>query len=88
MTPDLINGLFEVVGSLMIWLNVRQIYRDKEIKGVHVAPTAFFFTWGLWNLYYYPHLNQWLSFAGGISIAIANGFWVGLMIYYGRKQVK
>lgn len=86
MNPDLINGLFELFGSFMVWLNVRQIYKDKEVKGVHIAPTAFFFSWGLWNLYYYPHLNQWFSFIGGISIAIANGLWVILMLYYLRKK--
>src|SRR6185436_15953847 len=23
---------------------------------------------GFWNLFYYPHLDQWLSFAGGVLI--------------------
>jgi hypothetical protein len=83
---DLINGLFELLGSALIWLNVHQLHHDKEFKGVHVAPTAFFFTWGLWNLYYYPSLGQWLSFAGGLSIVVANGVWVGQMLYYSRSK--
>lgn len=86
LSPDLFNGLFELVGSVMIWKNVHQLYKDKEFKGVSLAPTAFFCSWGLWNLFYYPHLGQWLSFAGGVSIFVANSVWVAQMIYYGRKN--
>lgn len=42
MTPDLINGLFELAGSFMIWCNVVALYRDKEFKGVRIGPTVFF----------------------------------------------
>jgi hypothetical protein len=36
----------------------------------------------VWNLYYYPHLDQWWSFAGGLVIVAANVLWIGLMVYY------
>jgi len=65
MIPDLINGLFEFAGAFALALNVRQLWRDKEVKGVHPIPTAFFAAWGLWNLFYYPHLGQYWSLAGG-----------------------
>ena len=86
MTPDLINGLFEICGSVMIWRNVLQLYRDKMYRGIHIEPTAFFMCWGFWNLYYYPHLDQWWSFWGGVSIVFANTVWVGQMLYYGRGE--
>lgn len=70
----------------MIWKNVAQLYHDKMIKGVHWGPTMFFFLWGVWNLFYYPNLNQWLSFIGGCCIVIANGVWVAQMIYYNKKN--
>ena len=82
---DGINGLFELGGSLLLWMNVRRLLKDKGYAGVYVPATAFFALWGLWNLYYYPSLGQWLSFAGGCSIVVANGTCVGLMLYYGRK---
>jgi len=82
MSPDLINGLFEMVGSVMLWRNVLQLYRDKLVKGVHWNATAFFAAWGYWNLFYYPHLDQWYSFAGGVSIVIANTVWLCQMFYY------
>lgn len=84
MTPDLINGLFEFGGSVLLWMNVRQLMRDRGHRGVYVPATAFFAVWGLWNLYYYPNLGQWLSFAGGCSIVVANITAVVLMLRFGR----
>jgi hypothetical protein len=83
MHADHINGLFEFCGGLLLWTNVRALYRAKEFKGVAIIPTAFFGAWGVWNLYFYPSLNQWYSFFGGLNIVLANLTWVGQMIYYG-----
>lgn len=88
MTPDVINGSYEFVGSIALWANVYRLYKDKEAKGVTFWATAFFMTWGYWNLYYYPHLDQWWSFAGGLSIVLANTVWLGQMIYYRRCPCK
>ena len=83
---DLINGLFEIGGSFAIWGNVLVLYRDKQVRGVHWASMVFFMTWGYWNLYYYPHLDQWLSFIGGLSIVTANTLWVGMWWHYYRRR--
>jgi hypothetical protein len=82
MIPDLVNGCFEFCGSLLIWVNVAALYHDKCFRGVRLGPTTFFLFWGLWNLFYYPHLGQWMSFLGGCSIVVANGVWVAQMIHY------
>lgn len=82
--PDLVNGLFELGGGLLIWVNVRQLNKDKEVKGVHWGPTVFFTAWGYWNCFYYPHLDQWFSFVGGLFIVTGNTAWVTLMIKYWR----
>lgn len=83
--PDLIDGLFELLGSVLLWMNVRKLRHDKMVRGVHWGPTTFFFVWGVWNLYYYPFLGQWLSFLGGLSIMVANLTWLILMLKY-RKN--
>lgn len=88
MTNDAINGLFELLGSGFLWLHVRRLLQDREVRGVDWRAVAFFFAWGLWNLFYYPGLGQWWSFLGGISIAIANGAWVGLLVWYSRFSGK
>lgn len=86
LIADLINGLYEAGGGAMNWLNVAALRKDKKVSGVRILPTFFFTSWGVWNLYYYPHLNQWFSFVGGLAICGANAVWVGLAFYYKRKN--
>jgi hypothetical protein len=85
MTPDLINGAFEAFGAAMLALNVKRLWRDRVIAGVHWAPTIFFTAWGAWNLYYYPSLNQWASFAGGCAIVTMNAAWLGSLYIIARR---
>lgn len=86
LTPDNINGLYEGIGGLFLWKNVHRLYKDKIIRGVSILSTTFFASWGVWNLYYYPYLNQWFSFSGGCIIVAANVVWVGQMIYYTWRE--
>ena len=84
--PDFINGCFEAGGGAFQILNCWRIWRDKQVRGVSVLATGMFTSWGFWNLYYYPHLDQWLSFSGGIVIVSANAVWVALAICYTRRE--
>lgn len=90
MTPlswqDLLNGSYEMFAGALLYLNVRQAFRDKQVRGVHVLPTAVFASWGFWNLYYYPHLNQWWSFLGGVVMVFFNSIWLGQLVYYNYKE--
>lgn len=88
MTQDLVNGLFELLGGILLWLNVRRILRDKTVTGVSVLPSLFFSLWGFWNLYYYPFLGQMLSFAGGLVLALANTTWVVLVFYFRGRDAQ
>ncbi|WP_321471060.1 hypothetical protein [uncultured Paludibaculum sp.] len=80
--PDLINGAFELWGGVFIFLNILQLLRDKQVKGIHWGSSLFFTSWGVWNLWYYPHLGQWASFAGGAVICGLNVVWLFLRIRY------
>jgi hypothetical protein len=80
--PDIVNGLFELLGALMIWMNVFRLHKDKQIKGTYWPLTIFWTAWGFWNLYYYPLLDQWWSFAGGCSMVVGNIVWLCQAIYY------
>ncbi len=82
---DLTNGAFELLGGFSLWQNVRRLRRDKSIKGVDWRVTLFFTSWGLWNLYYYPHLDQWASFLGGLGIVAANAAWLYYVFKYRRN---
>ena len=85
MTPDLINGAFEAGGMLFIYGHVRKIQRDKQVRGVFWPAVAYFTLWGFWNIFYYPHLGQWWSLAGGLGIAAMNTWWVYLLLKYRGK---
>lgn len=82
MSADLFNGLFEMIGGVFVLNHCRAVWRDKAVAGVSIASTIFFTSWGVWNLYYYPNLSQWWSFAGGLVIVAANCLWVALLIKY------
>lgn len=86
--PDLINSMFEFVAGVLLLNNCRILFRDKKVRGVSIFTTIVFATWGYWNLYYYPHLNQTLSFYAGLLVVTANSIWVFLAIYYTRKERK
>lgn len=79
---DLFNGLFEAVGAVFVWLDVRQLYRDKIVRGVYWPARVFFAAWGLWNLYYYPSLQQIWSFTGGIALVAGSIAWFALFTWY------
>lgn len=82
--PDVINGAFECLGAPFIVLSILRLARDKRVAGVSWLHAAFFAAWGYWNLFYYPHLGQWFSFAGAVLIVIANSAWLAQLIWYTR----
>lgn len=84
--PDIINGLFESLGGFFILLSIRRLHREKLVRGVSWVHAAFFTTWGFWNLFFYPQLGQWMSFAGGAFLVAANTAWLLQMWYYLRAE--
>lgn len=85
--PDFLNGLFEAIGGVLVWLNVRRIWIDREVKGTEWKVMFFFTAWGVWNLWYYPHLDQWVSFVGGLVMVVANIVWVTLVIRFRKAKL-
>lgn len=87
MTADLINGSFELLAGLFVLNHCRVLHAHKQTRGVSIISAAFFTLWGFWNLYYYPALNQPLSFYGGLFVVAANAFYVGMMLRYRNRRV-
>lgn len=85
--PDIINGCFELFGGFIICLSIRDVLKKQQVAGVSLMHIAFFNAWGLWNVFYYPHIGQWASFIGGIGVLIANTVWLSLCIYYCRAEI-
>jgi uncharacterized membrane protein YfcA len=86
MWPDVVNGLYELLGAPFIVLSIIQLAKDKKVRGISWFHVGFFTTWGFWNLFYYPHLGQWCSFAGGVAIVVANSIWLTQLIYYKKVE--
>lgn len=82
----MVNGLFETLGAALTFMNTRRVWKDRGYAGLYLPAVVFFMSWGLWNLYYYPHLGQWFSFAGGALLVAANVSWVGSMLYLGKVK--
>jgi hypothetical protein len=82
MNVDVVNGLFEAGGAVVACMNVFKLLEEKTTRGVYWPATAFFSAWGTWNLYYYPALDQWRSFYGGLLLVMCNYTWVLLVLYF------
>jgi len=79
---DVLNGIFELAGGLFILLSIFKLHREKKVRGVSYIHVGYFTAWGYWNIYYYPYLDQWLSFVGCLAVVTINSFWLGQIIYY------
>ena len=79
---DFLNGSFELAGGLFILLSILKLHKEKKVRGVSYVHVGYFTVWGYWNIYYYPYLDQWISFIGGLSVVLVNTFWLGQIIYY------
>lgn len=83
---DATNAAFELAGGFFVLLSVIKTHRDKVVRGVSWPTTVFFMSWGYWNLYFYPSLGQWLSFAGGVLLVAVNTVWVVQIAWYMRRE--
>lgn len=73
---DLMNGCFEGYGAFGAWLNVIKLRKDREIKGIVWQLMIGWWAWGIFNLFYYPHLDQWFSFSAGCVLVTGNAAWL------------
>lgn len=84
--PDIINGLFETLGTFAALGNVRAILRDRSVKGFSPWVVLFFTAWGLWNAaLYYPGLNQSFSALASAGLVAVNSVWLGLIVWYHKR---
>ena len=82
MNPDIVNGALELAGGLFTWMNVRQILKDKMVRGIAWYSVLFFWAWSLWNIYWYHSLETPWSLAGAVWMLVANSTWLALLIRY------
>lgn len=83
--PDIINAGFEFGAGFAVLHHCFKLYEHKQARGVSIQAVIFFTAWGLWNLFYYPHLGQFWSFAGGIFITLVNMAYVSMLWVYDHR---
>jgi len=83
--PDIINGIFEFGIAIPLAKSVLMLRADREVKGFYWPVIAWTTSWGVWNVYYYPHLDQWFSFVGGLIVVSVNVTWLAHVAYYKRR---
>lgn len=83
---DAVNGTFELAAGFFVLNHCRVLYADKKVRGVSLTSSGFFLIWCMWNMYYYPALNQPLSFYGGVFVVAANGFYLGMLFHFRRAE--
>jgi hypothetical protein len=79
---DAVNGFFELVSAFMVYLHIRVIKKDKEVKGMSIVPIVFFTVWGFWNIFFYPYNGLYLSAIAGAVLALVNSYYFYLIMKY------
>lgn len=82
MNPDLTQAAWELGSAIFSVLNIRAIRRSKAIAGIHWLPTAFFFAWGVYNLWFYTALHLPLAWWAGMAITATNLVWLAHVCWY------
>jgi hypothetical protein len=88
LSKDAINGSFELAAGFFVLNHCRVLHAHKQVRGVSLSSVAFFTLWGVWNTYYYPALNQPISFYGGVFVVAANAFYLGMMWRYRNREIR
>lgn len=87
ISPDLTQAAWETGSAVFSLLNIRAIRRSRSIAGVHWIPTAFYFLWGLYNIWFYEALSLPAAWWASIGITATNLLWLGHVAWYtGRRR--
>jgi len=90
MNPDQVNASFEGISAILTLINVRELYKDRMVKGISLIPQFVFICWGIWNIYYYYHLSQPWSWYTAMLMTSVNLWWTVLAIrfkFYPERKV-
>jgi len=86
LTSDIINGLYELLASIFLSLNIYATYKAKKSVGINILSIIFFSSWGMYNLFFY-HINHLCySFYGGIAMVTVNLTWIFFILKYRNNE--
>jgi hypothetical protein len=82
--PDIINGCIYLALTCFVWVSIRRVLIDREVKGVSWMTLGGFFSRSLWNLYFYTFLSQWFSLVGVFLLGVSELIYVILLYRYSQ----
>ena len=85
LSSDQINACLELAGAIFLVPTLIEAYNKKRIVGVHYITPIFFSLWGLWNIFYYPSLNQYWSASAACIMLSVNIIWLVMVFRYKEK---
>jgi len=85
---DMINAAFEFGGFLAIIPSIMAVLRDKRVHGISILTPLFFTSWGFWNIFYYPSLDQIWSAWAAVLLSLTNGIYLVLLFHYRARARK
>lgn len=82
ISAEQILTVFFIACSVICWLNVRALLRDKCVKGVSAVPTCVFIVTNIYEAWYFHHLHQSWATLGSFSMLAVNLIWLVLFHWY------
>lgn len=82
---DIINGTFNWVAAVFIFINAMDIYRKKDVAGHTYPSTIFFTTWSFFSVPYFWVLEQFWTVIPTVAMFVANLFLFLLVMKYRRR---
>lgn len=72
--------------TVVCWLNVYRIVKDKEVSGVSVIPTGVFLVTTIVEIFYFSARFEWWNAAGAFGMFSGNLTWIILYIIYQKDK--
>lgn len=82
---DIINTFFEIGFIVVMCLNIRSIYIDKDLKGINVYGLLFGLHYAIFWCFFCFYLGQTYSSIAGIIYFTLNAIWIGMIFFYKYK---
>jgi len=79
-TADAITTFFQTGASIFLCLNILQLKRDRELRGVSIWTIAFFTVWSYWGIFLFYSLDLFWSMVSNAVMAVAYTVWLALAV--------
>ena len=79
---DQVTSWFNIGAIIILWLNIRCLLRDKQLKGYSIYAACYFASWALWGIYMYWKIDLIWSMIASCVLLAAYICWIGLILWY------